>query len=219
MVLLKHMLSAQNKLYESAASALVVTYILAVTATWSGRSELLLFGMVLLSPVAMLVLRVFAEDWFDRSFFNPRVMSLSFVFGDLVLLPICLFMAGSGWNELPDSGWHRTWWFASGCWSVGLLAACAFRTVDGSRYVTAGVESALISPTKVWHDWVVIPVVTAALLWLLVPQAFIGGSTFTRPAVVFLVMFFIAVAIDNFIIKPDPARQHPEWDGDRFQVA
>ena len=214
--MLERLLSAQNRLYGSVAIALVLTYLLAITVVWNGRASLLLPGMVLLSPVAMLLLRIYPENWFDRSFFNPHVMSLSFIMGDTVLLPISLTMAGSGWTELPETWWHNTWWFATGCWGVGLLAGCAFRLMDGSRYVQAGVESALASPTKVWHDWVVIPVVTAVFLWTLLPQAIIGGSMFIRPAMVFLGMFLIAVAIDNFIIKPDPALQHPEWDEERF---
>ena len=123
--MLERLLSAQNRLYGSVAIAVVLTYLLAITVVWNGRASLLLPGMVLLSPVAMLLLRIYPENWFARSFFNPHVMSLSFIMGDTVLLPISLTMAGTGWAELPETWWHETWWFATGCWGVGLLAGCA----------------------------------------------------------------------------------------------
>jgi hypothetical protein len=209
---------------------------LAFVAVRTDNSDWLMPGMIFFSPVVMLVARVMCEDWFDRSFFNPRVMSFGFIVGDTVLLPIALFMAGTGWQDLPSTGWHRSEWFALNCIAIGVLSSELFcRFIDGPRYVQADVASkpispsswwhdraevasALISPTKWWHDRAVMTVVTTMFAWLLIPLWVIGGSDFTRPAFVFLALFGGTLIIDT-IIKPDPARQHPKWDPVRFDVA
>jgi hypothetical protein len=216
---LSRLRAEQNQMYVLTDLAAGIAFGLCLVAVWTDNSDLLIPGMIFLSPVVMLVMRVVCEDWFDRSFFDPRVMSFGFIVGDTVLLPIVLFMAGSGWQELPSTGWHHSVWFALVCVMIGQVAGWVFRRfIDGPRYIQAGAAEALISPTKWWHDRAVLPVVTAGLAWLLIPLWVIGGSSFTRPAFVFLALFGGALIIDA-IIKPDPTRQHPRWDPVQFDVA
>jgi len=211
--------SEQNQMYVLTDLAAGLAFGLGIGAVQTDNSDWLIPGMIFFSPVVMLVIRVMCEDWFDWSFFNPQVMSFGFVVGDTILLPITLFTAGSGWQDLPTTGWHRSEWFVLACAAIGVLASVVFRRfIDGPRYVQAGVASALISPSKWWHDRAVMIVVTALLAWLLIPLWVIGGSDFTRPAFVFLALFGAAIIIDA-IIKPDPTRQHPKWDPVRFDVA
>ena len=216
---LSRLFSDQNQMYMATGMAAVMIYAVGIGVVINGTPGLLFLGMVVFSPVAMGLLRWIYEDWFDRSFFNPHVMSFGFVIGDTLLLPTALVMAGWGWQDLPATGWHRSVWFVLACAAIGVLAATVFRyVIDGPRYAEACVASALLSPTKVWHDWAVMPVVVAGFTWLLVPLWAMGGSSFTRPALVFLALFGAALIIDA-IVKPDPTRQHPRWDPVRFDVA
>lgn len=100
---------------------------------------------------------------------------------------------------------------------IGVVAAIGFRKIDGKRYINAGVPEALLSPTKLWHDWVVMPVVTAWLIWLVVPQLFMGSSGFPMVTVMFLALFGGLLVIDA-ALKPDPVYQHPRWDPVRFEA-
>lgn len=211
-----HSLSRQNQLYQASCLAAVSLFIGGIVAVRTGHEQLLLPGMVVLSPVATLLLRWLYEDRLEWSFFNPMVTSWKFVLGDAVMLPITLLLAASGWQELP-AGWYQSSWFAVMCGMIGLTVAVGLRRLDSRRYIDADVPSALISPTKVWHDLVVMPVAVGLLSWLLIPQ-FFGASGFTRPAFVFLGMFGCAVLLDA-ITKPDPAGQHPQWDPIRFEAA
>jgi hypothetical protein len=203
-------------MYVANGLAALLLFVAGIVAVRNGHEELLFPGMIVLSPVAMLLLRWWYEDGLDRSFFNPLVMSWGFILGDTVILPVVLLFGGLGWQDLPN-GWRQSasLWFAAACALIGLAVAVVFRLVDGRRYVDAGVPTALLSPTKVWHDWVVMPVTVAGLCWLLIPQVYFGGSTFTRPAFVFMGLFGLTLLLDA-ITKPDPAAQHPQWDSVRF---
>lgn len=105
---------SQSNMYAAIVFAVIAAYLAGLLVVLQGNGGLLLIGMVLLSPVAMAVLRWWWEDRFDRSFFNPHVMSFGFVLGDTVVLPIALTTAQFGWAELPATGWHRRcgscWW-------------------------------------------------------------------------------------------------------------
>lgn len=176
------------------------------------------FMMLIASPVAMAILRVMYEAPFKltRDFVNPLVMSRAFVFGDFVLLPLVLLFAVRGW-----SGYHShlagSMWFLFGCLAFGYAAAAGFALIDGQRYINAGVPTARFSPTKVWHDWAVMPGVVAAFVWTLLPQIKEDSPVETYIALMGLLWFVVLVMIDND--RPvDPRRQHPAWDVSTFEA-
>ena len=195
------------------------TFILGVQAVKHGWWQVLPVGMLLISPVAMAVLRYSYEDPFSlNGFLKPSVMSRAFVVGDILLLPAALGFAGRGWQVVPGDGWGYSLWFALVAFAAGISSAVVFRRFDGPRYMDAGVPTALLSPTKMWHDLVVMPVVIALFVWLLAPQLFGAWSSDAFMALTFLVGFGVLVVADA-LNPPDPAGQHPAWDAKYFQSA
>lgn len=202
-----------GSLMGAAAFFFVVT-----SVTMEGLWWLPPLAMVIMSPAAMAFLRVWYEEPFKltRDFVNPLVMSRAFVYGDFVLLPLALLFAARGWDEyhahLADSTL-----FQFGYLALGYLAAVAFALVDGPRYVKAGVSSARFSPTKVWHDWAVMPSVVAVIVWMLMSQIKPNVLVETLVAALFLLCFGLLVVMDAKS-PVDPRRQHPAWDVANFEA-
>lgn len=176
-------------------------------------------AMVIMSPAAMAFLRVWYEEPFKltRDFVDPLVMSRAFVFGDFVFLPLVLLFAARGWSEYHSFLVDSTG-FLFACLAFGYMAAAAFVLVDGPRYVKAGVPSARFSPTKVWHDWAVMPGVVAILVWVLLPQIKQDSPIETMVAVLFLLCFGLLVIMDAKS-PVNPRGQHPAWDVANFETA
>lgn len=207
---------AQRTMYVVFAAAAVMFYINGIVAVESGWWGLLFPGMLVISPVMMALLRIGFEGPLDRSFFNPRVMSWAFVVGDFMILPLALWFAGRGRHDVSVSAMSSLISMLI-CAGIGVFAMLVFRKVDGNRYRSAGWASSLSSPTKVWHDCVVMPVVVALLLWMLIPQFIWGGSGDTVLSIVFLAIFGFLVGADAWE-APDPRLQHPKWDTVRFEA-
>ncbi len=203
--------------------AAVSLFLAGVAATEHGLWALLQPGMLVVSPVMMVLLRRIFEGAVQRSFFEPKTMSWSFVVGDFIVLPSVFWFAGRGWQGITltdgENGMMKVVAIV-----VGILAIVGFRSLDGARYRAVGWESALKSPTKVWHDFVVMPVVVALLFWLLVPQVVLqltDGDRIDGPgnmaiALLLLAGFVVLVAMDG-MNQPDPTRQHYRWDPKRFK--
>ena len=85
---------AQPMLYLVAVVAALTFYLDGMVIVATGAAHWLPLGMLVLSPLMMLLLRIGFEGSFDWSFFDPRVMSWSFVVGDVLLLPLALWFAG-----------------------------------------------------------------------------------------------------------------------------
>lgn len=174
-------------------------------------------AMIVASPVTMAVLRVMYEQPFKltRDFINPFVMSWAFVVGDFLLLPLVLLLAVRGWG-----GYHAhlagSVTFLIVSLVLGYIAAAGFTLVDGQRYVEAGVPTARFSPTKVWHDWAVVPGVVAALVWTLLPQIKEDSPIETFLAMFILLGFMVLIIVDEDH-PVDPRRQHPAWNVDSFE--
>lgn len=188
-------------------------------AVTSGYGSTLAIGMVVISPVVMSVLRYCYEFPFDLAgFFKPSIMSWGFVVGDTLVLPLAVWFAVRGYENVPASSWGHSLWFAATSIVAGLVVIVGFRKVDGGRYVQAGVPMALYSPTKVWHDIVVMAVVVTLFVWLLVPQVVGAWSDEMAVAIAMLAAFGALIVIDG-LNPPDPTKQHPAWDTRRFRVA
>ena len=215
--------NAQRYMYPLFYMTAVTTFFAAILVVEAGLWGFLFPGMLLLSPVMMAALRRLFEGPLTREFFTPRVMSWCFVVGDTVLLPSALWFAGRAWQDvvMTESEQFRTMLVAL---LVGILSIFGFRHLDGARYRSVGWSSALKSPTKVWHDCVVMPVTVAVFFWLLLPQIILrlndtgraGGTGDFVIACLFLAVFLVLVAKDG-LNPPDPRKQHPKWDTKRFK--
>ncbi len=215
---------AQRSMYVVFGLAALMFYFCGVVAVGSGMWALLFPAMWLVSPIMMALLRVGLEGPLKWSFINPRVMSWCFVVGDGILLPFALWFAGRGWQQLSLTNVELFGSMVSAVF-IGLMVMIGFRKVDGDRYRTAGWESSLYSPTKVWHDCVVMPVVVAMLMFLLAPQlvTWINGSQPMRGGDMFISLImvsgFIALVAVDGVNQPDPRAQHHLWNQYRFESA
>lgn len=202
-------------MYVGFALSAVAFYLSGAALVDTGMWGLLFPGMLLLSPIMMALLRFGFEGPLGLRFFDPHAMSWAFVIGDCIVLPFMLWFAGRGWQAVDISD-AQVLWSTLLCALAGLVAMIVFRKIDGDRYHRVDWSSSLKSPTKVWHDCVVLPVVVALTLWLLVPQFVMNVTADTVFAVVCLGVFAALVGID-FVYEPDPRKQHYRWDAARFE--
>ncbi len=203
----------QEDMYLATVVAAVVAFFGGVYATRDGDWWLLPIWAVVLSPVAMYILRRWWEDD-SLSLFNSKA-SKAFMYGDVAVLPVVFGFAVYGWRQVPSSNWMTGYAFAAGCLGIGAICACLFRLMDGRRYIESRYETMLDCPTKVWHDWAVFPVAIGMLLWLLLPQLFAAWSVATVAALAFLLQFLLLTLLDA-VDPPDPKYQHVEWDAEQF---
>ncbi len=214
----EHCLRYQRQWFMTIASigGVVVFFLLGLVLVATGDDwwMLIIPCAWLFSPGVMALLRLCYEKPFGSSwdFMNPNVMSWSFVLGDFLCLPFAAYFAGFGLKEsLPKVAGSPI--FIAICLMVGYAVAAIFVMLDGRRYIKADVPSARFSPSKVWHDWAVVPGWTSLLVWLIYPQL---GSV--SPWVLFnLTLFGIFVVLD-LLMPVDPRKQHPEWNPAKFRT-
>lgn len=209
----------QPGMYLAALGSGGLFFLLSAGAVANGWWWVLLPVMLFISPVCMAVLRLTYERPFGltRNFVNPRVMSRGFVYGDFILLPIALMFGAKPWSELHGTQQNPIGFLiVSMC--IGLLLAMAFAFFDGKRYVKAGVPSARFSPTKVWHDWAVVPGVTALFFWVVTTQTKPITNPLDMVICVISLLGFLAALMYDFDHPVDPRLQHPEWDTAEFQA-
>lgn len=209
---------AQPVFYIATLLSAILAYACCVIVVMIGGLPywLLPLGMLVLSPVSIAVLRWMCEQRSLKGFLRPSVMSMTFVLGDVIVLPLLLLYAGYGREQLPPGGFYNTMLF---CVLAGLAGGCVsiiLRVIDGRRYVAAGMPTALHSPTKVWHSLAVVPAVTASSIWLLIPLAVNWSMLSVAP--ILLLMVCIGLCLRDVRRRSHLQTQHPEWDWKRFQT-
>lgn len=175
-------------------------------------------AVVVFSPVMMLVWRlVELKGNVKRALgmFDPGRQSWAFMFGDTFLLSYALLVLTRGWQSMPAESWfHSVEWAIWALWT-GFGLSLVFVWFDRKRYIGAGVESALYSPTKLWHDYAVFPVLLGLLLFTGVPQLLGVWTLHTAVAVVAVLLFVGLCAADAVRDKRGtlkPEDQHFAWD-------
>ena len=208
---------AQRAMYPLSAFAAIVIFVCAAVTVMTGHWAVLIPGMIAVTVGGRVVLRLLYEDPQDLRALTADMSSLSFAFGQGIVLPITLAFAARGWHDVPTD-WRWSFGILPAVMGFGVLFGWVHHTLDEVRYLEADTHSSTLCPTKVWHDWVVVPVTTALLVWLLAPQLAGNHTDFARPALVFFGMFLLLVAVDH-LRGLDARRQHVRWDPDRFMPA
>lgn len=164
---------------------------------------------ILISPCAMLVIRVLAEDGRPKGLFSLTTQSWAFLFGDTLALPLAFLAAAWSWRRLAPDGWYtRSLWLVMAI-AIGLLVAVGWRLLEVRGYTTAGYADLLGSPSKLWHDLVVYPVLGSTLVWAGIP-AMVYDFRYTGWLVVMGVVVWVALGVlDNTVHHLDPADLHP----------
>jgi len=214
---------AQSLMYLAFFMVAVASFFGGTAAVEAGAWPLLSTGMFVLAVIGTASLRFFPEKTLDRSFLDPYVMSWAFVIGGSFVVPTVLWFAGRGRStaSLTSEEQGRTLLASI---AIGVIVMIVFRRFDSERYESVGWGSALWSPSKVWVDFVVVPVASAMVAWLMLPQLVLrllgeperagtGGDTFI--ASLFLLVVLAMVVIDA-INPPDPRRQHCRWNWKTF---
>lgn len=172
----------------------------------------------LASPVLLFVLRVFLEDGQPEGLFDPGRASWTFLFGDLIGLPLAMGAAAVGQRQLGDSGWFRSPLWLLCCIVLGILAGAAFHfLMDQPAYVEAGWGQALYSPSKVAHDFVSYPLLFGAITWLGVP-VLVHEFMWSGAVALIGVLVWVAMAAKDATNPPRPQDLHPKWSADKFRV-
>lgn len=120
---------------------------------------------VIVSIYGMLAVRAVVEETLPNGMFNPKTQSWAFLFGDGIFLPAAmLFIAlGREGSALPTFADSSMWLVNAGV--IGLLAGNIFHIMEVSNYRKQDAMDALDAPTKIWHDYVVYPVLVGTIVW------------------------------------------------------
>jgi hypothetical protein len=176
---------------------------------------------IIVSPVAMLILRITVERGLPAGLLDPRTQSWSFLFGDSISIPLTLLFSSFGWRRYVDAepDWflqHWRLWLAISV-TVGVVAACLFHFVlDGPNYRREGHGDRLGSPTKLWHDIPVYFSFGATMCMLGIP-VLIGDFTGYGIWVLVSFMSWLALAgCDATFHKLNPADLHPRVQDTAF---
>ncbi|HEU4715606.1 MAG TPA: hypothetical protein VFS14_02135 [Candidatus Saccharimonadales bacterium] len=133
-----------------------------------GRRGYAALLVVFTSPVMLALLGHFGENrpWSD--FTHLSTLPWSVVFGDGLVLPLAVLVAGASapdWYDKPLAT-SRLWRWGSAL--AGLAFGIAFHHWDAANYRRDGYAEYVDSLTKAWHDFAVFSILFALLLWLAV---------------------------------------------------
>ncbi len=165
----------------------------------------------------MTLLRWSLEDNQPHGMFNGQTQSWAYMIGDGLFLPIAFVAVSIGWRQLQPDRFDSVH-AASICLLIGLVLGLGFHMMDGTYYQMNGGEFALSGPSKIYHDFVVYPVLAGVLLWGGVPLLMDATwNKWTIVAVLALAGWGLMGALDakRGLV---PADLHPDWDQRQFIV-
>lgn len=209
---------SQLRMYDIFFMAAILALMGSVAAIETGYWQLLSVGMLVMTIGVTALLRWWPEKSLDVTFLSPRIMSYAFVYGGSYILPAALWFAARGRTKVTLTGSEEAWMLL-GSLVVGLVAMGMFYRIDSQRYYDVGWQDALLSPSKVWINFVIVPVSSFVFVWLLTPQIVLRiidpvrigtfGDAFT--ALLFMAAFlgFVVYCVIN---PPDPKKQHIRWN-------
>lgn len=168
------------------------------------------FVPILISPMAMVLLRAFMEPAAQMpGIMNLNTQSWAFLFGDLIGLPIALGASALAWQRI-DAAWPFTsWWFAASV-ALGVAIGLVFRFLVNAPGYTGDDASRMLSPTSLWHDFVVYIVCATLLIYLGAPALAHDFSGFGWVALLGFAFWLAMGACDATIHRLEPANLHPK---------
>lgn len=162
------------------------------------------------------------RSWYET--LAPSNHSWAYLFGDALLLAPALALSAYAWHghgeRIPRS--FHEWYWVPLCGLLAILFGFAFRTKENPRYHI----SELREPFKVFHDWVVVPLLFGALMARAFPLLF-AWSAITGCVLALVIGWAILAQIDDWrgrLPKGHPlrlvaSRQHHRWNARRFAPA
>lgn len=179
---------------------------------------------IVVSIYGMALVRYGVEETPLNGMYSPKTQSWAFLFGDSIFLPAAMLFIALGWDEayLPPFADSGKWLLAAAM--IGFVVGNSFNVMEVSAYHKQDAMDALYSPTKIWHDYVVYPVLVGTIVWAGVPLlvadwqglwVFFGPWTWL--ALASIGIWFALGALDG---KRGLRvyNMHPAWDKTHFRV-
>lgn len=211
--------SKQYVLYSTFAIFVMLFYVIGTQLLRGYQPWVPALVPIIVSIVGMAVIRWVVEQSRLNGMFNPRTQSWAFMFGDLFSLPVAMFCIAVARDKAELGSWaDAPWWYlvAALC---GLAAGVAFHAMDIQEYRSQGAELALESPTKIWHDFVVYPVLFGVLLWAGVPLLWSWPwSTWTMLAIAAIASWLVFGVVSDGNRGLSAYDMHPGWCKKHFRV-
>lgn len=155
---------------------------------------------------------------FGFELLDIRHQSWAYVFGDAFLLPASLMATTVIWQDQSQQmpHWVRSqWWFVAMA-TVTIVLSVALNVADTVRYRKYDATRALDNPGKVYHNWVVVPVLIGTLLITAVPVLFVEWSVWTAVVLSGVILWIVLVVVDDKLRFVNPHWQYRLWDAQRF---
>lgn len=171
-------------------------------------------------PDVLMLCRSFEYRMWHEAF-HPMRHSWAYLIGDPTGLTLAIAMASVAW---PDHGERIPGFFHTGQWTaisvaIAIVFGFIFRAKENPRYTL----KSLLSPFKVYHDWIQVPLLVAVLVNKTLPLLAVFDWT-ARVALAGVIFWLVLSLIDDWRARrPEghPLRlvalnQHHEWDARRF---
>lgn len=207
-------LTHQQMLYGSLAAWLMGIWV--ILAVNPNRPIVLVITAWLASPLPLLFLRLTMEESFG-GLFSVKTQSWALLFGDTLWLPLAFGAAALGHGLVPENSFFRSWLWLVSCIVVGVAAGTVFHALDTIAYNNAGAELALLSPTKLAHDFVAYPFLFGGLLYIGLPVMMHDFRGYGLPVLLLVCMWGLMGYADSQR-GLNPLNLHPLWDVASFRV-
>lgn len=150
-----------------------------------------------------------------RNVTSWRKQSWAFLCDPLLALGFCVTAwAWRSPQRQMQAEWIGAWWWLVLSATVGLGATYVFTLMDQPRYYDARHAAALVSPTKVWHDWPTYWVMFSSAVAVMAPLLWVW--TWHTWFVLGCVTVWALAGVRDMVRPPDVHMQHIAWDASRF---
>lgn len=178
------------------ALAAFILFLATITIVRHGRRWMAVLCVLVASPISMAVTRqAFEPHQSIVRMFEPSFQSWLFIFGDILGLTLMFYALAWAWSGIvrDPSAWYSQWWWYAISAAIGLAAGHGFHTLDGAGYAKQNASGALLSPTKLVHDYLTFPVIVGAATFLVVPLLirWIGSLAVNATAMATVLLGFI----------------------------
>lgn len=211
----------QNVLYGLLTLSEVVFFVALVGLIRQGQILWSMIAAIVISPGLLSVMVMFEGRSLAQAA-NLATLPWSLAIGDLIIIPVAAAVAAHGhetWSSylayptrsprVSWTVWTVTWWV------VGLaIGALFYFVIDGPNYAAVGRSSALLSPTKLAHDFVVMPALWGGMWCAGLPL--LGRKSCHRLVLVACFVLWATLVVIDGQRGLDLSQLHPLWDAVHF---
>lgn len=198
----------------------VFAYAQLVQCIRNGQPFMSAAWILLASPAPLYLVAITIEDR-SLKLSEFSIQSWSFLFGDIMVLPVMAAMLAKAWQHLPWQAGLQVWWQSRLWWVfclvIGTSAGIVFHIMERTNYDPL----AWNSPSKLIHDFCAYTVLAGGLLFGLIPALFASGDGarwYVLIAVICLLVWVGLVIADNTLHKLDGRNLHSMFNWYTFRT-